>query len=253
MKDDDGLEALLREVAAGRLPPEEGAARLRRALVGELGFATVDHHRTRRCGFPEVIYCAGKTPEQVEGIAAEILEQSPVLLATRVYGEAAERLRARFPEAVHNEAARTVSVDRRKKARRKGLVAVITAGTSDIPVAEEARVTAELMDARVETLYDVGVAGIHRLLRHGDLLKRARVLVVAAGMEGALASVVGGLTDRPVIAVPTSVGYGAAFAGITPLLGMLNACASNVGVVNIDNGFGAGTLAALINRGPPRS
>jgi NCAIR mutase (PurE)-related protein len=216
--------------------------------VGELGYARVDHHRSIRCGFPEVIYCPGKSDDQIEGIAEEILKRGSTLLATRISSEAAGRLCKRWPRAKYNERARTVSMRKGRQRKQTGLVAVVTAGTSDIPVAEEARVTADLMGANVEALYDVGVAGIHRLLEHVTLLKKARALVVVAGMEGALASVVGGLVDRPVIAVPTSVGYGTSLGGIAALLSMLNSCASNVSVVNIDNGFSAGTIASLINR-----
>jgi NCAIR mutase (PurE)-related protein len=239
--------SFLKKIAAGKLNPEEGVSQIKHLFVGDLGYAHVDHHRALRCGFPEVIFCPGKRPDQVEGIAREILKRNSTLLATRVNETQCRRLLEVFPDAECNEAARTVSILRGPKLRKKGLVAVVTAGTSDIPVAEEARVTAEIMGAKVEALYDVGVAGIHRLLGHITLLKKARVLVVAAGMEGALASVVGGLVDCPVIAIPTSVGYGSSFQGLAALLGMLNSCASNVSVVNIDNGFSAGTIAALIN------
>jgi NCAIR mutase (PurE)-related protein len=245
--DEKQIRSFLKKVASGKTPLEEGVKRMEHLFSSPLGYAHVDHQRARRCGFPEVIYCPGKSAEQVEGIAIEILKRSKRMLATRVFPEAAEHLLARFSDAEYNEAGRTVSVCR-EKIRKIGLVAVVTAGTSDIPVAEEARVTANLMGARVEPLYDVGVAGIHRVLGHTDLLKKARALVVVAGMEGALASVVGGLVDRPVVAVPTSVGYGASLNGIAALLSMLNSCASNVSVVNIDNGFSAGTIAALINR-----
>ncbi len=246
--DEKQLKTFLQQIATGRISLEKGMKRMKSLFVGELGFANVDHHRSLRCGFPEVIYSPGKSADQIVRIAEEILKGNRTMLATRVFPEAAKHLLARFPDADHNEKARTVSIIRGRAPRKIGLVAVITAGTSDIPVAEEARVTAGLMGARVEALYDVGVAGIHRVLNHVDLLKKARVLVVVAGMEGALASVVGGLVDRPVIAVPTSVGYGVSFEGISPLLSMLNSCASNVAVVNIDNGFSAGTIAALINR-----
>lgn len=244
------LRSLLEKIASGKLTPGKGFEEIRNHFVGELGFANIDHHRSRRCGFPEVIYGPGKSEDQIVKIAGEILKRSDILLATRVSPAAAEKVLKAVPDAKYNEVAQAVIVIRGKQKRKTGLVAVVTAGTSDIPVAEEARITAELMGARVDTLYDVGVAGIHRLLGKTDLLKKARVLVVVAGMEGALASVVGGLVDRPVIAVPTSVGYGASYHGTSALLGMLNSCASNVCVVNIDNGFSAGTIAALINRGP---
>jgi NCAIR mutase (PurE)-related protein len=208
--DEEKLKAFLNKIAQGKLDPRKGAQELKALFSADLGYAHIDHHRALRCGFPEVIYCPGKKAEQIEGIAAEILKRSDILLATRISPIAAQRLLVRFPDAQYNEAARTVSVDRSEKAKKTGLVAVITAGTSDIPVAEEARITAELMGAKVEAVYDVGVAGIHRLLNHIPVLKKARVLVVVAGMEGALASVVGGLVDRPVIAVPTSVGNSAA-------------------------------------------
>ncbi|MBU0754362.1 MAG: nickel pincer cofactor biosynthesis protein LarB [Planctomycetes bacterium] len=242
------LETYLEKIAAGKIKPHKAAHELKSLFSADLGYAHVDHHRAMRCGFPEVIYCPGKSADQVEGIAMEILAHSETMLATRISPEAKDRLCARIHDAVYNEAARIVFVDRRKKKQKTGMVTVISAGTSDIPVAEEARVTAELMGAKVQPLYDVGVAGIHRLLNHVDVLKKARVHVVVAGMEGALASVVGGLVDRPVIAVPTSVGYGTSLNGIAALLSMLNSCASNVSVVNIDNGFSAGTIAALMNR-----
>jgi NCAIR mutase (PurE)-related protein len=246
--DQKKLKAYLEKIAAGKVTPEEGMDRLKHIFVGDLGYARVDHHRNLRCGFPEVIYCPGKSDDQIEGIAGEILKRGNTLLATRISPEAAGRLCRRFPKAEYNERGRTVSLKKGRQPKKTGLVAVVTAGTSDIPVAEEARVTADLMGAEVRALYDVGVAGIHRLLEHVTLLKKARALVVVAGMEGALASVVGGLVDRPVIAVPTSVGYGTSLGGIAALLSMLNSCASNVSVVNIDNGFSAGTIAALINR-----
>lgn len=246
--DQKKLETYLDGIASGKIKPRAAAKELKNLFSADLGYAHVDHHRAMRCGFPEVIYCPGKNPDQIEGIAVEILAHSETLLATRISPEAKDQVCARIPDAKYNEAARIVSVDRRKKKPKIGQVTVISAGTSDIPVAEEARVTAELMGARVTPLYDVGVAGIHRLLNHIDVLKKARVHVVVAGMEGALASVVGGLVDRPVIAVPTSVGYGTSLNGIAALLAMLNSCASNVSVVNIDNGFSAGTIAALMNR-----
>jgi NCAIR mutase (PurE)-related protein len=245
---EENLKAFLKKIAQGEMDPAKGVNELKALFSADLGFAHIDHHRALRCGFPEVIYCPGKKAEQIEGIAVEILKRSEIMLATRISPIAAQRLLVRFSDAEYNEAARTVSVDRSAKRKKTGLVAVITAGTSDIPVAEEARITAGLMGAKVEAVYDVGVAGIHRLLHHLPVLKKARVHVVVAGMEGALASVVGGLVDRPVIAVPTSVGYGTSLGGITALLSMLNSCASNVSVVNIDNGFSAGTIAALINR-----
>jgi NCAIR mutase (PurE)-related protein len=207
----------------------------------------VDHHRSLRCGFPEVIFCRGKTVAQTARIAREILAKGSELLATRATPEVHRAIRKIDRRARWHEAARCVTVGGRAPAGR-GYALVVSAGTADIPVAEEARVTAEALGARVRTLYDVGVAGLHRLLAHRSLIMDARVLVVVAGMEGALASVVGGLVRRPVIAVPTSVGYGANFEGLATLLAMLNSCASGVTVVNIDNGFGAGYSAALMTR-----
>ncbi|MBI3269781.1 MAG: nickel pincer cofactor biosynthesis protein LarB [Planctomycetes bacterium] len=242
------LRQLLDDVRDGRVSPDEAASRLRHAPFEDLGFAKVDTHRALRCGFAEVIYCAGKTPERIAAIARTILERDHDLLATRVDKAAWRALRRVARDAELHEDARCVTVRRRPAPPPPGRILVLSAGTSDIPVAEEARVTAESLGNAVDTLYDVGVAGIHRLFGHADLLRKANVLVVVAGMEGALASVVGGLVDRPVIAVPTSVGYGASFGGVAALLAMLNSCAAGVTVVNIDNGFGAGYAAALVNR-----
>jgi len=242
------IKKFLEKIATGEIDLDEGVTEFKKIYNSPLGYAHVDNHRAIRCGFPEVIYCPGKTVEQIKGIALEISKRNDLLLATRISEEAAGELLAIFPDGVYNEMARTFSYVQGKEKEKIGKVAIVTAGTSDIPVAEEARVTAELMGANTETVYDVGVAGIHRLLCHIDLLKKAKVMVVVAGMEGALASVVGGLVDKPVIAVPTSIGYGVSLNGISALLSMLNSCASNVSVVNIDNGFSAGTIAALINR-----
>jgi NCAIR mutase (PurE)-related protein len=246
--DEKKLKTLLHDVANGRRSPAGALDALKNMMMSDLGYARVDHHRMMRCGFPEVILCEGKTPAQVAGISREILKRSEVLLATRATREVYNRLKRISKAARYNAPGRCVVIDRRKGFKRAGLVMVVTAGTSDIPVAEEARTTADVMGARVETLYDAGVAGIHRLMGSVERLREARALVVAAGMEGALASVVGGLVDRPVIAVPTSIGYGASFGGVAALLGMLNSCAANVSLVNIDNGFGAGYIAAMINR-----
>jgi NCAIR mutase (PurE)-related protein len=243
----DALERLLKEVRAGALPVAAALERLSFSPATDLDFARLDHHRELRCGFPEVVFCQGKTPEQVGAIAAEMTARSERVLFTRASPEAAEAVRRAFPRAEYHARARAVTCVGDEPPAQTGLVAVITAGTADIPVAEEAAVTARLMGARTETAFDLGVAGLHRVLGEQALLREARVLIVAAGMEGALASVVGGLVDRPVIALPTSVGYGASFGGLAALLGMLNSCAPNVAVVNIDNGFGAGYLAALIN------
>ena len=237
----------MQAIEAGALSVEEGLERLRRLPYEDIGFAEIDHHRALRKGFPEVILGEGKTTEQVVAIAERLLAGSDRLLVTRVDRECYEAVKARVPDAVYHPQARAITAERGKEARRPG-VAVLCAGTSDLAVAEEAAVTAELMGSQAERLYDVGVAGIHRLLDKLETLRGANALVAVAGMEGALPSVVAGLVAAPVIAVPTSVGYGASFRGLAPLLAMLNACAPGVAVVNIDNGFGAGYLAAVINR-----
>jgi hypothetical protein len=245
--DERKLKRLLERYRKGRLGQDALLRELRGMPYENLGFARVDHHRELRCGFPEVVFCRGKGVPQVAAIARKILRRGSYLLATRATPAIHRALRRVDRRARWHAAARCVTVGGR--APGKGYVLVVTAGTSDIPVAEEARVTAQMLGARVETLYDAGVAGIHRLLDHRKLIMEAKALVVVAGMEGALPSVVGGLVRRPVIAVPTSVGYGASFAGVTPLLAMLNSCAAGVTVVNVDNGFGAGYAAALIARG----
>ncbi|MBK9137869.1 MAG: nickel pincer cofactor biosynthesis protein LarB [Verrucomicrobia bacterium] len=239
--------ALLERFRAGQASRDEVLAAFRAAPVAELGFATVDTHRGLRQGFPEVIFGAGKTPAQVVQIAARLWRNDGRVLITRVTAAHARAVRRRFPRAQHHEAARCITLERRPLPKRPGTIAVLCAGTSDLPVAEEAAVTADFMGNRVERLFDVGVAGLHRLLGRLELVQRANVLVVVAGMEGALPSVVAGLVARPVIAVPTSVGYGASFGGVAALLGMLNSCGSGVTVVNIDNGFGAGYAASQIN------
>jgi NCAIR mutase (PurE)-related protein len=248
------IRALLAEVAAGAVSPDEAERRLAWTPFEELPYASVDHHRALRQGFPEVIFGQGKTPEQVVGIAERIEARGDGVLATRVSPEAAEALAARFPSVELNPLGRTAFLAPREPVSRtvRGTVLVVTAGTSDLPVAEEAAVTAAAFGNPVERLTDVGVAGIHRLLSRADRLREAAVVIVAAGMEGALPSVVGGLVAVPVIAVPTSVGYGASFGGIAALLGMLNSCASGVTVVNIDNGFGAAVAASRINLQPAR-
>lgn len=243
-------EEAIRQLSAlrdGKTSVEKVLQAFQGAPVAELGFATVDHHRALRTGFPEVIFGAGKTPPQLVSIAASILDRDGRVLVTRVSDEGAAALKRRFPKARHHAVARVVVMAKRPSPVRAGCIAVLAAGTSDLPVAEEAAVTAEAMGNRVERLFDVGVAGLHRLLGRLELVQRASVLVVVAGMEGALPSVVAGLVSRPVIAVPTSVGYGASFGGLAALLGMLNSCGSGVTVVNIDNGFGAGYAAAQIN------
>ena len=247
--DRESLSELLRHVASGKVAPDEAVERLKGLPFEDLGFARIDHHRAVRTGYPETIFCEGKTPDQTVAIAERILAAGSPLLATRVSPETAERLMSRFPQGDHDGLARTVVVmpAGREVRAGKGLVVVVSAGTSDIPVAREAVVTAQSMGARVEPIFDVGVAGIHRLLAYAGRLRKARAVVVVAGMEGALASVVGGLVDSPVIAVPTSVGYGASFNGLAALLTMLNSCASGISVVNIDNGYGGGYCAALIS------
>jgi pyridinium-3,5-biscarboxylic acid mononucleotide synthase len=244
--DHQRLRKLLEDIRGGHVTVPQAIDRLKLLPYEDLGFAAVDHHRSIRQGFPEVIFCEGKTQAQVLGIAKNLLKKGQRLLATRADPAVARALRRLDRQAVYHELARAVVIQRRSS-ELIGDVLVVTAGTADIPVAEEARVTAEVMGSRVETLYDVGVAGIHRVLGRHERLLKARVVVVVAGMDGVLPSVIGGLVDRPVLAVPTSRGYGASFGGLAPLLTMLNSCAAGVGVFNIDNGFGAGCLAHRIN------
>ena len=246
--DEERIRQLLEQIKSGQIPVDEAIASLRSLPFEDLGFAMVDHHRALRQGFPEVIFCQGKSIEQIVAIAERIVEKGTDLLATRATPEAYQAVAACITDAVYHETARAIVVQRKQVLRGRGKVLVVSAGTSDIPVAEEAVVTAEVMGNEVERVFDVGVAGIHRLFAHRDLIMNASVLIVVAGMEGALASVVGGMVARPVIAVPTSIGYGASFGGLAALLGMLTSCASGVTVVNIDNGFGAGYAASLINR-----
>ena len=238
----------MHEVATGSVEPEAALDRLRTLPFADLGFAKVDHHRALRQGVPETVFGAGKTPEHIVAIVKELREREANVLVTRCSAEAVAAVQAAFPDVVHNEAARTLSYISSPPPALDGTVAIVCAGTSDLPVAEEAAVTCEMLGCTVDRVADVGVAGIHRLFDRLDMLRRANALVVCAGMEGALPSVVAGLVDKPVIAVPTSIGYGASFGGVTALLGMLNSCASGLAVVNIDNGYGAGHLAALINR-----
>lgn len=246
--DQDQLRGLLEAVRSGAVDVDSAVDRMRHLPFEDLGYAKLDHHRALRHGLTEVIFGKGKTPQQVAGIAERLLDKSANLLITRADESIAAGLKARYPEAEFFPLSGAIRIWRDRTMRGKGKLAVICAGTSDIPVAEEAQITAEVMGNEVDSIYDVGVAGIHRLLASSERLGQARVVVVAAGMEGALPSVVGGLVSVPVIAVPTSVGYGASFQGVAALLGMLNSCASNVTVVNIDNGFGAGYVASLINR-----
>ena len=246
--DQDHLRALFEQVRAGAVDIDAAMGRMRHMPFEDLGFAKVDHHRALRHGMPEVILAQGKTPEQVVAIAERLLANAQNVLITRASRECADLVTAQLPDAEYLPLSRAIRFWRDHTVHGKGLIAVVCAGTSDIPVAEEAQVTAELMGNRVDTVHDIGVAGIHRLMSNRERLSEARVVVVCAGMEGALPSVIGGLVSVPVIAVPTSVGYGASFHGLAALLGMLNSCASNVTVVNIDNGFGAGYVASLINR-----
>jgi NCAIR mutase (PurE)-related protein len=242
------VEELLRAVAAGEVDVAAALERLKRLPYEDLGFARIDTHRSLRAGFPEVILCEGKTAEQAAAIAARMAESGATVLATRADADVFEAVREQCPTATYNREARAIVVPGEGAPERRGRVLVLSAGTADIPVAEEAAVVAEVAGCHVERVYDVGVAGLHRLLDKLDLIHKADCIVVAPGMEGALASVVAGLGGGPVVAVPTSVGYGASFRGIAPLLTMLNSCAGGVVVVNIDNGFGAGYAAALIAR-----
>ena len=238
---------LLYEFRAGKISREKVLQAFQTAPVADLGFAQVDMHRALRKGFPEIIFGAGKTPAQVLKIAAKLLERERRILVTRITVGHARELRTKFKHAIYHELARCVTIDREPLPKRPGTIAVVCAGTSDLPVAEEAAVTAEIMGNRVERINDVGVSGVHRLLNRLETIQSANVVIVVAGMEGALPSVVAGLVSKPVIAVPTSVGYGASFGGLAALLGMLNSCGSGVTVVNIDNGFGAGYAASQIN------
>jgi len=239
---------LLEKFRAGAIGRDQVLHAFQAAPVTDLGFASVDTHRALRKGFPEVIFGAGKTPEQVVKIATALLSREDRILVTRITDAHARVLRKKFKHAVHHEAARCVTIEKKPLPKRPGTIAVVCAGTSDLPVADEASVTAEIMGNRVERIRDVGVAGLHRILSRIETLQSANVVIVVAGMEGALPSVVAGLVSKPVIAVPTSVGYGASFNGLAALLGMLNSCGSGVTVVNIDNGFGAGYAASQINQ-----
>jgi pyridinium-3,5-biscarboxylic acid mononucleotide synthase len=238
---------LLEKFRAGGVGRDHVLRAFQAAPVADIGIAQVDMHRALRKGFPEVIFGAGKTPEQVLKIASKLVDHEQRVLVTRINGDHARLLKRKFKRAVHHELARCVTIQKKPLPKRPGNIAVICAGTSDLPVAEEAAVTAEIMGNRVERVADAGVAGLHRILSRLETIQKANVLVVVAGMEGALPSVVAGLVSKPVIAVPTSVGYGASFGGIAALLGMLNSCGSGVTVVNIDNGFGGGYAASQIN------
>ena len=246
----ESIRKLFDQVRRGKLSPDDAVDRLRHLPYEDLGFAKVDHHRALRAGMPEVILGEGKTPAHLAQIFARLAKHGGNILATRANEKQFAAVKKKVRAAEYRDLARAIVLRRDARKYGKGMIAVVSAGTSDIPVAEEAVVTAELMGNDVEHFYDVGVAGIHRLLANREALTKARVVIVCAGMEGALPSVVGGLVGVPVIAVPTSIGYGASFKGLAALLGMLNSCASNVSVVNIDNGFGAGYVASLINRLP---
>jgi NCAIR mutase (PurE)-related protein len=245
------LQQLLDQVRAGQVPPDAAAERVLQlvnaASFQNLGFARVDHHRALRQGFPEVVFGLGKTPEQVAAISAEIVSRGHTLLVTRASKDAFAAVQERVPGAEFQEIARTITYRQKDVQPGRGTILIAAAGTSDLPVAEEACATAEVMGNAIDRLFDVGVAGIHRLLGEHQRLASARAIVVVAGMEGALPSVIGGLVKVPVIAVPTSIGYGASFGGLAALLGMLNSCAAGVSVVNIDNGFGAAAIASRIN------
>lgn len=243
------MEQMLREVQSGSRSVEQALEQMQEMPYKDLEYAKVDYHRELRNGFPEVIYSPGKSLEQIRGIVADMLERTKGnILASRADEKVYETIQELTEDAVYYKEARAVVVKRQPYRETDSYIAVVTAGTSDIPVAEEAAVTAAVMGNSVKRLYDVGVAGIHRLLDNVEVINQAKVIIVVAGMEGALASVVGGLTDKPVIAVPTSIGYGANFGGLSALLGMLTSCASGIGVVNIDNGFGAACMASKINQ-----
>lgn len=244
----EALKQLLQEVQQGNVSCEDALTRLRLLPFESTGFAAIDHHRQLRCGTPEVIFCQGKTSAHVREIFKRLSEHNPTVLATRADRETFTDVASELPDAQYHEMARAITWRKEKAPKAAGHIAIVSAGTSDLPVAEEARVTCEILDQHTTTHYDVGVAGLHRLFAHAGQLQQAKAIVVTAGMEGALASVVGGLVSAPVIAVPTSVGYGASFGGLAALLSMLNSCASGVSVVNIDNGFAGGYIASIINR-----
>ena len=245
---EDTLKKLLNDVYSRKTTPQKVLQQLKTLPYENIGFACLDHHRTLRTGVPEVIYCEGKSPVQISLIVRKIHASGSDILATRLSVEVYNKIKKQMPaKAKYNPTARTLTIHKQKPGRKAGSIMIVTAGTSDIPVAEEAAVTADLLGSRVEKIFDVGVAGIHRLLDKIEHIRKARVVVVVAGMDGALASVIGGLVSRPVIAVPTQVGYGSSFKGIAALLSMLNSCATGLATVNIDNGFGAGCLAHKIN------
>ena len=242
------LKKLLSDLSKNKLSPSDAMKQLQNLPYENIDFAKIDHHRELRNGSPEVIYCPGKTVPQIKKIIQSLRKADSNILATKLTGDAYKKLKTSLPKnAEYNEQGQTLVIRNTKPIQNKGLIIIITAGTADIPVAEEAAATARLMGSRIETIFDVGVAGLHRLLDNMEQIHKARVLIVVAGMEGALASVVGGLVSQPIVAVPTSIGYGASFGGISALLTMLNSCATGIAVVNIDNGFGAGCMAHRIN------
>lgn len=242
------IEKILIDVQANKIDVEDAVRLVRKLTFSDLGFAKIDHHRRDRCGFAEVIYTPGKTAEQLQAIVKERLKDKQSILLTKAGAETYEAVKKAAPQARYIETAKLIVIEKADKCAPQGLVVVVTAGTTDIPIAEEAAITAEVMGAKTERIYDVGVAGVHRLLAFQKKFTGARAIVAVAGMEGALPSLIGGMVSVPVIAVPTSVGYGSSFQGLAALLGMLNSCASGVTVVNIDNGFGAGYSAAMINK-----
>jgi len=244
----ENIRQILEAVREGKQEVNSALEQLKDLPFTDMGFAKIDNHRQLRTGYPEVIFCAGKTIEQSEEIIRMMYQRKSNILATRVQEALWQRIQALYPEAEYNQGARTITIRRNTVSLTSTYISIVTAGTADIPVAEEAAVTADLFGNRVERIYDVGVAGIHRLYSRIELIRGGRVIVAVAGMEGALPGVIGGLVDKPVIAVPTSVGYGANFNGLSALLTMLNSCAAGISVVNIDNGFGAGYLASLINK-----
>ncbi len=242
------LKKLLNDLHKQKLTPHQAIKKLETLPFEDMGFAKVDHHRELRNGMPEVIYCQGKTVAQIKKIIQSMNRAGHSVLATKLPKETFRKLKSFLPKiSEYNETAQTLVIEKIKSKKKNGLITIITAGTADIPIAEEASVTARILGSDTETLFDVGVAGIHRLFNNLEQIRKARVVVVVAGMEGALASVVGGLVDKPIIAVPTSIGYGTSFGGISALLTMLNSCATGIAVVNIDNGFGAGCMAHRIN------
>ncbi len=244
----ENLKILLDDLHKQKLTPIQAIAKLKNLPYEDMGFAKVDHHRELRSGMPEVIYCQGKTVVQIKKIIQSMNRAGNSILATKLNKDVFRKIKNSLPKfSKYNETAQTLVIDKNKSKKKSGKIVIISAGTSDIPIAEEASVTAQLLGSKTETLFDVGVAGIHRLFNNLECIRKARVVIVVAGMEGALASVVGGLVDKPLIAVPTSIGYGTSFGGVSALLSMLNSCSPGVAVVNIDNGFGAGSMAHRIN------